>query len=149
MVFRALTARDRYAVADAKCDGDSSDATYTVQRLRIKYVVPPLPMCPDWDRLVVRHIAHHMPEAIRDVRARACVEELQEAHGMWSDRPCPACIETPGWLDRQPDEVCPVCCGFGMIPRMVAMWYARERQALEAHVESDKVREARHERHSL
>ena len=129
---RALTPRDRYAAADARLSDDGRDGTYTVQRLRIKYIVPPLAPCPDWDREVVRHIGRHMPAEVRKLRAIGCLEGLKPAHPMWRDEPCAACASSPGWLDETCTARCPICGGFCFLPRTVAIWYRRELQALEA-----------------
>ena len=137
---RALSAANRHIRAPYPRDEDAQAQTgITIQRQYMPSSTPPLPMCADWDREVVRHIARHMPKQVRKIRSCASLEALWVPNSRWTDLHCPACAETPGWLDFEALEFCPLCIGFQFLPATVVRWYVFERQAMEAYVTSETL----------
>ena len=144
---RALTARQRHALAPTPLAEREPESRYAISKGQPHYYVPhlsPSPVAPlgspQWHRAIVRHLAEHMPQKQRGIRAKSSLDIAEWENSNYADEHCPGCADTPGWLDFETLEFCPLCLGFQLIPRTVLNWYAEQRRALEANAVSEERR---------
>lgn len=98
-----------------------------------------------WRRGLTRHLCQHLPADLHDLRRFSCILDFTDWTTQYGDVPCPACVHSPGWLDSEYLEACPLCCGFRFVPRPVATWFRTTRDAIEADAASEVAWDTRAE----